>query len=462
MIEVGGQLFFTAGESDHGDELWTSDGTRAGTVLVADIDPTGNGGPESLTDVGGTLYFSADDGEHGRELWKSDGTAAGTVLVADIAPADAYYGYSSDPSELTDVGGTLYFSADDGEHGRELWKSDGTAAGTVLVKDFYPGQNGYDNEPNPGDPRDLTDVGGTLFFSVFSPAHGVELWKSDGTTHGTVLVKDMYPGDGGAPYFDAHSGNPKHLAEVGGSLYFIAVDRLHGWELWTSDGSAQGTRLVREINPSDDADAWFPPFGGFSRVDDTLYFPADDGKHGWELWRSDGTATGTTMVNDLNPRGDGTPWFNERAVVGHTLFFEARSTDVRSSLWKVVRDPSRPTCDGVVATIRESGRITGTAGVDVIVGSRGRDLIDGRGGADIICAGGGDDTVVGGSGNDDLHGQGGNDRLVGGDGRDDTHGDRGADRLDLRDGVRRNDRGDGGRGTDTATRDRGDSLTRVP
>ena len=135
--------------------------------------------------MGGTLFFTADDGIHGSELWKSDGSQAGTVLVKDIDPdADGYDEYG--PSYLTAVGGTLFFTADDGIHGEELWKSDGTRAGTVLVKDIHPGDYG-------SDPSSLTDVRGTLFFTARDGIHGSELWKSDGTRAGTVLVKDIRP-----------------------------------------------------------------------------------------------------------------------------------------------------------------------------------------------------------------------------------------------------------------------------
>ena len=135
FLNVSGTLFFVAFESTHGFELWRSDGTAAGTVLVDDIRPGPVGSTISgLTNVSGTLFFAADDGVHGKQLWESNGVAAGTVMVADISPA----GKSSSPAYLTNVNGSLFFSANDGTHGVELWQSNGTAAGTALVMDIRP------------------------------------------------------------------------------------------------------------------------------------------------------------------------------------------------------------------------------------------------------------------------------------------------------------------------------------
>src|SRR4029453_7706767 len=105
-----------------------------------------------FTVVGNTLYFIANDGVGGPELWKTDGTSAGTVLVKDIRPGDT----GSSPAQLTAAGGVLYFTADDGVAGREVWKSDGTADGTVIVRDIVAGMNS-------SNPTELTAVGDTLF-----------------------------------------------------------------------------------------------------------------------------------------------------------------------------------------------------------------------------------------------------------------------------------------------------------
>ena len=159
--------------------------------------------PQGLTAVGDTLYFRANDGTNGNELWKSDGTNSGTVLVNDI-----YNGYSSsNPQLLTAVGDALYFRADDGTNGNELWKSDGTNSGTVMVKDIY---NGYSSSS----PAYLTAVGNTLYFSASDGMNGNELWKSDGTEAGTVMVRDLRRGSG--------SSNPLELTPISEVLYFKA------------------------------------------------------------------------------------------------------------------------------------------------------------------------------------------------------------------------------------------------
>jgi ELWxxDGT repeat protein len=118
FVPVGDRLFFTASDRDHGQELWVTDGTPAGTHRVRDLLPgTGSSYPQDLTAAGGLLYFTADDGEHGRELWVTDGTEAGTRLVDDLNPG----GFSSSPSRLAATPSNLFFAADDGTTGVEPW-----------------------------------------------------------------------------------------------------------------------------------------------------------------------------------------------------------------------------------------------------------------------------------------------------------------------------------------------------
>src|SRR5262245_5344504 len=205
LTEVNGQLFFTLADPALGTRLWRSDGTAAGTFAVKDPYPgTGDAAPDWLTSFNGLLYFVAEDGTHGRELWRSDGSTAGTALVKDILPGgtnDPSYP-PPEPSELTVIDGTLFFAAEDDTHGRELWRSDGTAAGTLLVKDTVPGIAG-------GSPSDLTNVSGTLFFTV-----GSQIWRSDGTNAGTVMVNDLLGG----------GQSIQELTSVGAALFFTAFD----------------------------------------------------------------------------------------------------------------------------------------------------------------------------------------------------------------------------------------------
>ncbi|MEZ2229160.1 MAG: ELWxxDGT repeat protein, partial [Microcoleus sp.] len=310
LTNVNGTLYFRASEPTNGGELWKSDGTAAGTVLVKDINPGASSSLlANLTNVNGTLYFNAIDPTNGQELWKSDGTAAGTVLVKDINPGTS----SSAPSNLTNVNGTLYFNASDFTNGAELWKSDGTAAGTVLVKDINPGASS-------SNPSNLTNVNGTLYFIANNPTNGAELWKSDGTAAGTVLVKDIDPG--------AVSSFLSNLTNVNGTLYFRASDT-NGTELWKSDGTAADTVLVKDINPG--ANGSSP--SNLTNVNGTLYFNANIPTNGAELWKSDGTAAGTVLVKDINPGAIGSSPQNLTNVNG-TLYFNAIDPTNGAELWK--------------------------------------------------------------------------------------------------------------------------------
>src|SRR5262245_50489704 len=113
-------------------ELWRTDGTDAGTVLVKDVNPLGNSLPDHFATDGHTIWFVADDGVHGREIWSSDGTTQGTALYQDVVAGAA----GSDPFFLRPVGNLLFFMvAAPGGSPVTLWRSDGTPGGTFALAD---------------------------------------------------------------------------------------------------------------------------------------------------------------------------------------------------------------------------------------------------------------------------------------------------------------------------------------
>jgi ELWxxDGT repeat protein len=305
---VNGLLLFSARTVDHGLELWATDGTAAGTRRVLDINP----GPNSSTPLNRHLQdtrmlFSADDGVNGRELWVTDGTTAGTRMVKDIAPGSA----GSSPGGAAAFNGSIYFPAAGG-----LWKSDGTDAGTTRVFSITA--------------RNLRAAGSRLFFEGSTSATGYELWVSDGTEAGTRMVTEIAAGAKGG--LATNFAGP--MAVLGDRVVFAASDDAHGRELWISDGTAAGTRLLRDLVPGP-MGRWDQDSPELVALGNRVFFSASDAAHGNELWATDGTEGGTALFADLAPGTDSSVPYRF-SVAGGKLFFAAgMSVLTGARLWVV-------------------------------------------------------------------------------------------------------------------------------
>jgi ELWxxDGT repeat protein len=270
LTNHNGLLYFAA-TTQNGTELWKSDGNEANTVMVQDINIGGNGlsSVAEIKSTPNTLFFTANNGTIGTELWKIDAANPNGILIKDISLGAS----SSDPTNLTAVGNTIYFSAaTQGFDGRELWKSDGTTAGTVIVRNFAGNFS--------SNPLNITNLNGTVYFTADDNVNGRELYKSDGSLAGTFMLKDINL---------TGSSDPSELTVVNNTLYFTANDGVHGRELWKTDGTTEGTLLAYNFYDEINSDPLLPknssnPSALYS-FNNVLYFGANSGKLGNEPYR---------------------------------------------------------------------------------------------------------------------------------------------------------------------------------
>lgn len=350
---AAGRLFFGATDGVHGYELWSSDGTSTGTSMVKDIDRGKHSAdPRDLISFGGRVYFLATKrslGADRSELWTSDGTRPGTHIVKNV---DIHVDHYPQPS-LVATHKYLFFAAYDGSTGVKLWRSDGTTGGTKVVPGLAPFV-----------PYDLTVAGGKVYFGAYSaigcalPPAG--LYRSDGTAHGTVLLADPATAD---------VAEPQQLASAGRRVFFVPLYTKELWTsdgtpngtkrvrrfpgcsdwscqtiygltktgpgtialfvagsgLWKSDGTHAGTTFVAGASGAWDELA--PVTMGGDVYFNGCAIPCGIG----QLWRSDGTTLGTQAVADIYPGGDADP--ESLANIAGTLYFDADDGVHGRELW---------------------------------------------------------------------------------------------------------------------------------
>ncbi len=278
-----------------------------GISLVKDLNPgIGSTAISNFTEAGGNLYFAESPGNtysNNVNLWKTDGTGIGTILLFQ----------GSHITALTSFNNQLYFVASDNINGDELWKTDGTIAGTQMVKDINPGADPA-FEFSSYFPIALKEMDHKLYFCANDGVHGQELWVTDGTAQGTHMVIDLNP-----VYSPATPDGVFNVFEVVGSKIFFDGYDGNEYGIWMTDGTAAGTSWLRKMIKAQN----------FICYNNKLcYTDVDSGSFVADFWMSDGTISGTTKLYPGIMPSSGLGKITDYTILNNQLFFY--SVDVKS------------------------------------------------------------------------------------------------------------------------------------
>jgi ELWxxDGT repeat protein len=325
-VSVNGRLYFFVS-----DDLWASDGTPGGTAALTAASTTPERPSTPVFNLAGRAYFLGQQGAQAGVLYATDGTASGTRSVARMD--DRTSGLWAPPSALG--GSLLAFTDNQRDNESLLWRFS-TAAGDATILHHFPGSS-YNHNPT------TAVIGTTMLFSWKQDAqHPDQIWKTDGTAAGTVLVKEF-------PLIPSSLVTTlEGMVSLGSRVVFTINDGAHGTEPWVSDGTPEGTKLLLDIR----AGASGSTAGALTVVDGTAYFSADDGVHGQELWQTDGTPEGTQLVADIEPGAAGSsPYPLTKA--GDLLYFAATTTVSGRELWAYPLSSAAVTVDDVRGNERD-------------------------------------------------------------------------------------------------------------
>ncbi|MDQ1348792.1 MAG: hypothetical protein QG573_2168 [Acidobacteriota bacterium] len=318
-VFLDGRLFFAHRREETGPlELWATDGTEDGTAFVAALDVGASATPAAIVAVGSELFvlLRKFDPVYHLALWKSDGTEAGTVEI------EIFLGSFQSVEAAIPAEAVLFFSARTPIEGSpdtfsdQLWVTDGRPGGTRKLTAFPA----YTSLPH----TKLRLDEGRLHFYIEDSVSILQVWQSDGTVDGTFPLSAF-----SSEQMCCVRTEPPPIAELHGSTYFVGIGADEALALWRSEDFPGGaTRVARLDRPNFDGDSemvWLERFG------DLLVFPAH-GDHGWEIYTSDGTRSGTHELADLcTGECDGRP--SRPLVLGDRIFFEAMDPQSNRQLW---------------------------------------------------------------------------------------------------------------------------------